>query len=108
MNTSLGNLEETILLLVLVMGDEEAYGFSVAEAYYRELGKSISVPAVHTVLSRLEEKGFLKSTFGEASPVRGGKRKRVYKVTKLGYRILSEIRTSRMSLWDKVPSIKLA
>lgn len=108
MNPSLGTLEETILLLVLSLGDEEAYGVSVGEAYENHLKKSISIPAVHTVLTRLEDKGFLKSKFTEAAPVRGGKRKRIYQVTRLGYKVLSDIRANRMKLWDKVPSIKLA
>jgi DNA-binding PadR family transcriptional regulator len=108
MSPMLGNLEETILLLVLVLGDQEAYGVSVAEAHLDQMGKSISIPAVHTVLSRLEEKGLLKSALGEASPVRGGKRKRIYRVTKLGYRILTETRASRIKLWDQVPAFKLA
>ena len=108
MSPILGSLEETILLLVLVLGDQEAYAVSVAEAHQDQMGKSISIPAVHTVLSRLEEKGLLKSALGAASPVRGGKRKRIYHVTKLGYRIVSEIRASRIKLWDQVPAFKPA
>jgi DNA-binding PadR family transcriptional regulator len=108
MNASLGNLEETILLLVLIMGEEEAYGVSVAEAYKNEIGKSISVPAVHTVLKRLEEKGMLKSILGDATPTRGGKRKRIYQMTKLGNRMLSEMRATKILLWNKVPAIKFS
>lgn len=108
MSGSLGNLEETILLLVLVLREQEAYGVSVAHAYEENIGKSISIPAVHTVLKRLEEKGLLKSVMGEASPTRGGKRKRIYQITKLGNRIVNELRASRMKLWNKIPAIKLA
>ena len=107
MSPVLGNLEETILLLVVVLGDQEAYAVSVAEAHRDQMGKSISIPAVHTVLSRLEEKGLVKSVLGEASPVRGGKRKRIYHITKLGHRVLSELRASRIKLWDQVPAFKL-
>jgi PadR family transcriptional regulator PadR len=71
--TGLGFLEETILLLVLVM-DGEAYGFSVSEAYEQHTGKSISISAVHTVLSRLEKKGLVKSQMGGATAERGGRR----------------------------------
>ena len=108
MSLILGNLEETILLLVLVLGDKEAYAVSVAEAHRDQMGKTISIPAVHTVLSRLEEKGLLTSALGDASPVRGGKRKRIYHVTKLGQRVLSEIRANRIKLWEQVPAFKPA
>ena len=38
----LGYLEETILLLVMLM-EEPAYGFSVSEAYQKHMGKTISI-----------------------------------------------------------------
>lgn len=105
MSAQLGNLEETILLLVVILGEEEAYGVSIAKAYKEKLNKSISIPAVHTVLKRLEDKGLVKSSFGDASPVRGGKRKRIYNISKLGFRLLDELRQNRTQLWQLVPSI---
>lgn len=108
MNIQLGNLEETILLLILIMGTQEVYGVSVAEAYKKQLNKSISIPAVHTVLKRLEEKGLVKSEFGEVSPLRGGKRKRIYAISKLGQRALAEMKKNREELWNLVPSLNIS
>ncbi len=108
MGIQIGNLEETILLLVLIMGEQEVYGVSVAEGYKKQLNKSISIPAVHTVLKRLEEKGLVKSEFGEVSPLRGGKRKRIYSISKLGQRTLTEIKRGREELWKLVPSINIS
>ena len=48
----LGFLEETILLLVIIM-DGDAYGYSISEAYQEHTGKSITLSAIHAVLSRL-------------------------------------------------------
>ena len=59
MNYQLGNLEEAVLLITLYL--DEAYGVSVAEEYKKQTGQNISIPAIHTVLRRLEEKGILKS-----------------------------------------------
>ena len=70
MNYQLGNLEEAVLLIALYL--DEVYGVSVAEEYKRQTGQGISIPAIHTVLRRLEDKGMLKSRMGEASPERGG------------------------------------
>lgn len=105
MNSQLGNLEETVLLLAMYI--DEVYGVSVAEEYKKQTGRSISVPAIHTVLRRLEDKGLLKSKEGEASPQRGGRRKRLYTVTPYGSNVLNEIKKERIRIWAKIPSLKL-
>lgn len=101
----LGNLEETILLLVLSLNHRQAYGVSIAEEYRQQMGKSISVPAVHTVLKRLEVKKLIDSDLGEATQARGGKRKRIYKINKAGYIALKEIQESRAQLWQAAPKL---
>lgn len=107
MSAQLGNLEETILLLILILKDDDAYGVSIADAYLEKMNKTISIPAVHTVLKRLEDKGLVKSVLGDASPVRGGKRKRIYTVSKLGLSALNESKESRMMLWNMVPATSI-
>ena len=105
MNYQLGNLEEAVLLIALYI--EEVYGVSVAEEYRKESGQDISIPAIHTVLRRLEEKGLLKSKMGEASPERGGRRKRLYEPTRHGINVVREIRKERLRMWSKIPALKL-
>jgi DNA-binding PadR family transcriptional regulator len=102
---SLGYLEETVLLLVMTM-DEDAYGFTVSEAYQKHTGKSISISAVHTVLSRLEKKGLIKSEMKGATDVRGGRRKRIFSATTLGYEVVQDIRLSRERLWNMLPNAR--
>jgi DNA-binding PadR family transcriptional regulator len=50
----------------------------------------------------MEEKGFLKSEFGEATAVRGGKRKRIYTATPLAVQTLKEIKEVRTQLWASI------
>lgn len=100
---NLGHLEESVLLLVMI--EEEAYGVSVAEAYEKEMGRSISIPAVHTVLKRLEEKGLVRSQMGEASPERGGRRKRLFEATPHGYKVMAQMRENRLHLWSLIPKL---
>ncbi|MBR06599.1 MAG: PadR family transcriptional regulator [Rickettsiales bacterium] len=107
MNESIGSLEETILLLVLVMQDA-AYGVSVGEEYQKQTGKSISIPAIHTVLKRLEKKGFLTSTMGGATTERGGRKKRLFEITKSGYKIIADLRDTRNNLWKIAPQLNMA
>jgi len=100
----LGFLEETILLLILAMG-EDAYGFSVSEAYAKHTGKSISISAVHAAMSRLEKKGLIESQMGGATAERGGRRKRIFTATERGLATIAEIKASRQQLWSKIPKL---
>lgn len=107
MNQNLGNLEETILLIVAVMS-EEAYGYTVSEEYVKNMGNRISISAVHTVLKRLEKKGLIKSEMGGATAERGGRRKRIFKVTKTGMDTLEFIQNNRMKLWNMMPKLNFS
>ena len=102
---NLGSLEEEILLIAMTLPD--AYGVSVAQAYKRHTRKSISIPAIHTVLHRLEEKGLLRSGLGASSPERGGRRKRHYEATAYAVSVIKEIRKGRIKLWSRIPELNL-
>ncbi len=103
--STIGSLEETILLLVMIH-QGNAYGVSIAEAYIEHMGKKISIPAIHTVLKRLEKKGFLRSDMSGATAERGGRRKRLFEITAQGYAALTEIKISRDKLWSVAPKLK--
>lgn len=105
MNYQLGNLEEAVLLIALYLDD--VYGVSVADEYKKQTGQNISIPAIHTVLRRLEDKGLLRSKMGEPSPERGGRRKRLYEATPYGLSVIREIKKERIRLWSKIPALKL-
>ncbi|GAB5523456.1 MAG: hypothetical protein Roseis2KO_13280 [Roseivirga sp.] len=100
---NLGNLEETILLLVMIM--DEPYGYALAEEYKRQTDQSISISAVHTVLMRLEKKGLILSKMSGATQDRGGRRKRICTPTESGREAIMNIRTRRMKLWSQIPGM---
>ena len=102
--TGLGYLEETVLLLILSM-QQEAYGFSVSEAYQHHVGKSISISAVHTVMARLEKKGLIQSYMGGATAERGGRRKRIFEATAEGKKTIQEIKANREKLWNLITDL---
>ncbi|MCB0629418.1 MAG: PadR family transcriptional regulator [Saprospiraceae bacterium] len=97
----LGNLEEMVLLIVILVKDE-AYGITVRDAYVKQFGQEISLSAIHTVLRRLEKKGYTASKMGGASTERGGRRKRLYEVTRYGYKKAAEIQEQRNQLWELI------
>lgn len=102
----LGNFEELVLLLVAVLYDR-AYSVSIVEEYKNQTGKNINISAIHTVLYRLEKKGFLESRLGEPQSERGGKRKRLFYLTSYGKKALDEMRSVREQLRQQIPEIAL-
>ncbi|WP_420315764.1 PadR family transcriptional regulator [Ekhidna sp.] len=100
----LGEFEEIVLLTVAVL-HEDAYGVSIKEDIETRLNRKVSVSALQTALRRMEKKDYLKSSFGEATAIRGGKRKRYFKVTKTGKAALDYAKETRMKLWKAIPDV---
>lgn len=99
----LGELEEVVLLTVAAL-QEGAYCASITQTIDQQMGRRISFPSVHTTLQRLEEKGFVASQMGGATPERGGRQKRLFTVTAAGQRTLIECRQVRTQLWEQIPT----
>ncbi|MEO1054647.1 MAG: helix-turn-helix transcriptional regulator [Bacteroidota bacterium] len=100
----LGEFEEIVLLTVAILHNE-AYGIAIIDEMEERLGRKVSIGALQTVLRRLEKKGYLSSDLGEATKVRGGKRKRYFTITAFGKKVLAEVKEQRMSLWNAVPEV---
>ena len=101
--SQLGNLEETILLLVMIM--DRPYGYALAQEYKEQTGQNISISAIHTVLMRLEKKGLISSNMEGATEERGGRRKRICQPTEEGHALVRSLRAHRMKLWGQIPAI---
>lgn len=97
----LGEFQELVLLAILSL-EEEAYGVSIQFKIKEVANRDITRGALHSALSRLEEKGFLTSSFGEATNERGGRRKRLYTVTASGENALKEAQLIRESFRNSI------
>lgn len=102
--TNLGEFEELVLLTVAALM-EKAYSVAICDELSNHSGRTVKLGVVHSVLNRLEEKGFVKSQLGEATKARGGKRKRFYQLTILGKEALVRTKSIRDQLWDRIPSL---
>jgi PadR family transcriptional regulator, regulatory protein PadR len=100
----LGEFEEIVLLTVGILYSK-AYGVAIIDEIEQRLGRSVSIGALQTVLRRLEDKGYLTSEFGEATNVRGGKRKRYFSLTTLGSRVLHDTQEQRAELFKAIPRV---
>ncbi|MEQ9263814.1 MAG: helix-turn-helix transcriptional regulator [Balneolaceae bacterium] len=90
----LGEFQELVLLAVLSL-KEEAYGVAIQKLIKDFAERDITRGALHSALSRLEEKKYLSSKFTEATNKRGGRRKRVYTITGSGESALKQAQSVR-------------
>lgn len=104
--TYLGELEEMVLLMVGVL-HPGAYGVAVMDELEGRAGRRLNISAVHSVLTRLEDKGFLKSKMSDPTEERGGRRKRIFLLTAAGKRALEEVNEMRNQLFDQIPKMAL-
>lgn len=104
--TYLGEFQEIVLLVILILEDN-AYGVTIRKEMEERLGRNINRGALHTAFVRLEEKGYIQSEMGGATATRGGRRKRYYTVTHKGKVALDKARNIREQLWKSVPNFSI-
>lgn len=104
--TNLGELEELVMLSVGILYDD-AYGLAIQKEIKTRCHRSITISTVHSVTSRLEEKGYLSARYDGATPERGGRRKRLFRVTAAGEAAISRMREIREEMWGAIPKIAL-
>ncbi|MFL6229465.1 MAG: PadR family transcriptional regulator [Pyrinomonadaceae bacterium] len=92
----IGELEELVLMAILKLGPG-AYGAAIHETL-EDAGRALSIGALYTTLSRLEEKGLVSSRMGEPTAERGGRAKKYFKVHAAGARALREAQQPRQKL----------
>ncbi|MEQ9405128.1 MAG: helix-turn-helix transcriptional regulator [Cyclobacteriaceae bacterium] len=102
--THLGEFEELILLTTAVV-DGNAYTVSIVNEVEKNTGRKLTLSAVHTALVRLEKKGFVNSYMGGTTTERGGRRRRLYKITAPGFRTLNDAREIRSKMWELIPKL---
>lgn len=83
MRDTLGPFEYQVLA-VLLLHPRDAYGVTIRGWIKDRTNKEPSVGALYTTLDRLEEKGFVKSWWGEATAERGGRRKKFFAIEGAG------------------------
>lgn len=104
--TNLGEFEELVLLIV-VAKPIEAYSVAIARSIDEISNRKVVHSVVHTCLNRLEKKGFVTSEMTEGSRERGGRRKRVYKVSTIGMTALEKAKSQRNKLWDMIALVRM-
>jgi PadR family transcriptional regulator, regulatory protein PadR len=95
----LGEFEQIVLLAILRVR-EDAYGVPIRLEIESRTGRSVTVGALYRTLDRLEEKGYVTSSFGDPTPARGGRSRRYFTVRPVGLRTLRASRDVLTAMWD--------
>jgi DNA-binding PadR family transcriptional regulator len=100
----LGEFEYLLLTAAARLG-EGAYGAAIRQEVEEATGRPCSIGALYTTLDRLETKGFVKTHMGDPTPQRGGRPKRMVRVTAKGIQAASNFyeavkRVSRGAAWE--------
>lgn len=96
---SITRIEEMIMLAILNL-KHDAYLVSIQNYLSEIFEKKVSLTSVHLPLRRLEKIRYLETKMGEATAVRGGRRKKIYNVTNVGFQALDEYRNISNKLWN--------
>src|SRR5882757_2845530 len=99
----IGEFEYLLITAATRLGDG-AYGAAIREEIETTTGRKCSLGALYTTVDRLETKGFFKTWMGDATPQRGGRAKRMVRVTPKGAKAAKDFydavtRVSRGASW---------
>src|SRR5439155_8103391 len=82
-----------VLLAILRLG-EAAYGVTIRGEIASCTERDPSPGALYTTLDRLEDKGLVRSRYGDPTPQRGGRARRYFTVTARGAEAVSRAQRS--------------
>lgn len=94
--------EELILLAVWKLAGN-AYCVPIRAQLSEITGENWSLGSIYMPLDRLVKKGYLQSHLSDSTPERGGRHKRIYKLTDAGMKALLRVRQVQANMWQDVP-----
>ena len=98
---SLGDLQHMAMLAVARLG-KEAYGAAIRDELMAVADRKVTVPTVYVTLVRLEEQGLVRSSEAPGAGARGGRPRRVFRLTPEGWEALEESRVAMSRMWKGV------
>jgi DNA-binding PadR family transcriptional regulator len=91
----LGEFEYLLLTAAVRLGDD-AYGAAIRQEIEQAVRRRCSLGALYTTLDRLETKGLIETWMGDPTPQRGGRPKRMVRVTAEGIRAARDFYAAMM------------
>jgi len=100
----IGEFEYLLITAAARLG-ESAYGAAIREEIAQVTGRTCSIGALYTTVDRLQTKGLIQTWVGEATAQRGGRAKRMIRITPKGAQAAKTfydavVRLSRGVAWE--------
>jgi PadR family transcriptional regulator PadR len=93
---------EEILLLAVYKLKGNAYGVTVRDQVYRDIGRHWSFGVIYKTLKKMKTKGYVKKISSDPIAERGGRSKYFYELTPKGLSALKNIQRVHSSLWKGI------
>ena len=94
---------EEFALLAIWRLQGNAYSIKIQQQIYDISGEKWSLGTIYAPLERLEKRGYIESYFSGTTPQRGGRQRRIYRLTKDGQNALLKIKKVHESFWRDLP-----
>ncbi|MCP4727940.1 MAG: PadR family transcriptional regulator [bacterium] len=95
--------EEIILLAIWKLG-KEAYGVTIREQVFKDIGRYWSFGVIYKTLKKMNRKNYVRKINSGPVSERGGRSKFFYELTPKGVIALEEIQKIHDSTWNGVKS----
>jgi DNA-binding PadR family transcriptional regulator len=96
-------MSQLILLLSVWRLEGDAYGVTVRKELARVTGRKYPYGTLYSLLDQLHKKGFVAKSIGGPTNKRGGRRKILYHVTRVGREALRTTRELQDIIWEGIP-----
>jgi PadR family transcriptional regulator, regulatory protein PadR len=97
---------ELMVMLAVLRVRDDPYGVSIAREIEETGGRSVTHAAVYFALDRLCDHGLIVSQLGDPTPERGGRAKKLFRVTSAGLGAIRRTRRAFVALWKGIPELK--
>jgi len=101
----LSTKEELILTSIWKL-QKNAYGMAIRKEIITVTSMNWLLGSIYTPINGLLKKGIIESTKGEPSPIRGGRAKVYFILTKRGIRAMAELQKVNKFIWQNIPSLE--
>lgn len=98
----LSDFELFVMLAIAALGEDDAYGVTIATRIADRTGRDVSIGAVYATLGRLSDKGYVTFSYSDPEPIRGGRSRKLVALTPPGARALRHTADSLSRMLDGV------
>lgn len=95
---------EELILWAVVRLKDDAYCVPIRETISELTGEEWPLGSIYMPLDRLVKNGLLSSRLSDSTPERGGRRKRIYRLTPAGVAALEKAREVQSKMWEDFPA----